>query len=251
MMIFTIAAREMRSLFLSPLAWAILAVTLFILAYLFLSQVEAYLLLQPRLAALQGAPGVSDIVVAPLFSDAAVVLLLITPLVTMRTLSEERRSRTLSLLLSAPVSMTEIILGKYLGVLAFFLILIGMLTLMPLSLLAGTNLDLGKLAAGLLGLTLVVAAFAAIGLFMSSLTEQPTVAAVTTFGLLLLLWILDWAGNSGLDSSNLMAYLSMLRHYEPLLKGLFNSTDVAYYLLVTTLFLGFSIRRLDATRLPH
>ena len=251
MMIFTIAAREMRSLFLSPLAWAILAVTLFILAYLFLSQIEAYLLLQPRLAALQGAPGVSDIVVAPLFADAAVVLLLITPLVTMRTLSEERRSRTLSLLLSAPVSMTEIILGKYLGVLAFFLILIGMLTLMPLSLLAGTNLDLGKLAAGLLGLTLVVAAFAAIGLFMSSLTEQPTVAAVTSFGLLLLLWILDWAGNSGLDSSNLMAYLSMLRHYEPLLKGIFNSTDVAYYLLVTTLFLGFSIRRLDATRLPH
>ena len=251
MMIFSIAAREIRSLFLSPLAWAILAVTLFILAYLFLSQIEAYILLQPRLAALQGAPGVSDIVVAPLFADAAVVLLLITPLVTMRTLSEERRSRTLSLLLSAPVSMTEIILGKYLGVLAFFLILIGMLTLMPLSLLAGTDLDLGKLAAGLLGLTLVVAAFAAIGLFMSSLTEQPTVAAVTTFGLLLLLWILDWAGNIGLDSTNLMAYLSMLRHYEPLLKGLFNSTDVAYYLLVIILFLGFSIRRLDATRLPH
>ena len=251
MMIFTIAAREIRSLFLSPLAWAILAVTLFILAYLFLSQIEAYLLLQPRLAALQAAPGVSDIVVAPLFGDAAVVLLLITPLVTMRTLSEERRSRTLSLLLSAPVSMTEIILGKYLGVLAFFLILIGMLAIMPLSLLAGTDLDLGKLAAGLLGLTLVVAAFAAIGLFMSALTEQPTVAAVTTFGLLLLLWILDWAGNSGLDTSNLLAYLSMLRHYEPLLKGLFNSTDVAYYLLVITLFLGLSIRRLDADRLSH
>jgi ABC-2 type transport system permease protein len=86
---------------------------------------------------------------------------------------------------------------------------------------------------------------------MSSLTEQPTVAAVTTFGLLLLLWILDWAGNSGLDTSNLLGYLSMLRHYEPLLKGLFSSIDVVYYLLVTTLFLGFSIRRLDATRLPH
>jgi len=251
MMVFTIAARELRSLFLSPLAWAILAVTLFILAYLFLSQIEAYMLLQPRLAALQGAPGVSDVVVAPLFADAAVVLLLVTPLVTMRTLSEEQRSRTLSLLLSAPVSMTEIILGKYLGVMAFFLILLGLLALMPLSLLAGTDLDLGKLAAGLLGLMLVVGAFAAVGVFMSALTEQPTVAAVTTFGLLLLLWILDWAGNSGLEGSGLLAYLSMLRHYEPLLKGLFNSTDTAYYLLLTTLFLGFSIHRLDATRLPH
>lgn len=248
-MIFTIAARELRSLFLSPLAWSILAVTLFILAYLFLSQIEAYINLQPRLAALDGAPGVADIVVAPLFADAAVVLLLITPLVTMRVLSEERRSRTLSLLLSAPVSMTEIVVGKYLGVLSFFIILLGLLALMPLSLLAGTELDLGKLAAGMLGLILVVASFAAIGVYMSSLTEQPTVAAVTTFGLLLLLWIIDWAGNGQMDGANALAYLSMLRHYEPLLKGLVNSTDVAYYLLLIVLFIGFSIRRLDATRL--
>jgi len=248
-MIFTIAARELRSLFLSPLAWSILAVTLFILAYLFLSQIEAYINLQPRLAALDGAPGVADIVVAPLFADAAVVLLLITPLVTMRVLSEERRSRTISLLFSAPVSMTEIVIGKYLGVLSFFLILLALLALMPLSLLAGTELDMGKLAAGMLGLVLVVAAFTAIGVYMSALTEQPTVAAVTTFGLLLLLWIIDWAGNSQMDESNALAYLSMLRHYEPLLKGLFSSADVAYYLLIIVLFIGFSIRRLDATRL--
>jgi ABC-2 type transport system permease protein len=250
-MIFTIAGRELRSLFLSPLAWSILAVTLFILAYLFLTQIETYLSLQPRLAAIEGAPGVADIVIAPLFADAAMVLLLITPLITMRTISEERRNRTLSLLFSAPVSMTEIVLGKYLGVLSFFLILLGLLTLMPLSLLVGTDLDVGKLAAGLLGLTLVVAAFAAIGLYMSSLTEQPTVAAVTTFGLLLLLWIVDWAGNTDTSDSNTLAQLSMLRHYEPLLKGLFNSADVAYYLLVIALFIGFTIRRMDATRLQH
>lgn len=249
-MIFTIAGRELRSLFLSPLAWSILAVTLFILAYLFLTQIETYISLQPRLAAIEGAPGVADIVIAPLFANAATVLLLITPLITMRTISEERRNRTLSLLFSAPVSMTEIVLGKYLGVLSFFLILLGLLSLMPLSLLVGTDVDMGKLAAGMLGLTLVVAAFAAIGLYMSSLTEQPTVAAVTTFGLLLLLWIIDWAGNTNGDS-NTLAQLSMLRHYEPLLKGLFNSADVAYYLLVVALFIGFTIRRMDATRLQH
>lgn len=250
-MIFTIAARELRSLFLSPLAWTILAVVQFILAYLFLAQIDAYLALQPRLAAIEGAPGVSDIVVAPLLADAGIVLLLITPLMTMRVLSEERRNRTLTLLFSAPVSMTEIIIGKYLGILAFFLILLGLLALMPLSLLLGTNLDLGKLAAGLLGLSLLLAAFSAIGLFMSSLTEQPTVAAISTFGLLLLLWIIDWAGNSGNETSGLFAYLSMLRHYETLLNGLFNSTDVAYYLLLTVMFLGLSIRRMDADRLQH
>jgi ABC-2 type transport system permease protein len=250
-MIFTIAARELRSLFLSPLAWAVLAVVQFILAYLFLSQVDTYLIWQPRLAAIEGAPGVSDIIIAPLLADAAIVLLLVTPLMTMRVLSEERRNRTLSLLFSAPVSMTEIIIGKYLGILAFFLILLGLLTLMPLALLVGTDLDLGKLAAGLLGLTLLLAAFSAIGLFMSALTEQPTIAAISTFGLLLLLWIIDWAGNSEGQTSSLFAYLSMLRHYQTLLKGLFHSTDVFYYLLIIVLFIGLSIRRLDADRLSH
>ena len=250
-MIFTIAGRELRSLFLSPLAWSILAVTLFILAYLFLTQIDIYLDLQPRLAALAGAPGVADIVVAPLLADAAVILLLITPLITMRVLSEERRNRTLSLLFSAPVSMTEIVIGKYLGILAFFLILLGLLALMPLSLLVGTELDTGKLAAGMLGLTLVIAAFSAIGLYMSSLTEQPTVAAVTTFGLLLLLWIVDLAGDSDIRGGSTLAQLSMQRHLEPLLRGLFNSADVAYYLLVILFFIGFTIRRMDAIRLQH
>jgi ABC-2 type transport system permease protein len=250
-MIYTIAARELRSLFLSPLAWAILAVVQFILAYIFLSQVDNYLVWQPRLAAVEGAPGVADLIIAPVFGDAAIVLLLVAPLLTMRVLSEERRNRTLSLLYSAPVSMTEIVIGKYLGVLSFFLILLCVVALMPLSLLAGTELDLGKLGAGLLGVMLLLAAFTATGLFMSALTDQPTIAAIGTFGLLLLLWIIDWAGNSEGRASGLFAYLSMLRHYETLLKGLFNSTDVAYYLLVIILFLGLSIRRLDADRLSH
>jgi len=246
-----IALRELRSLFLSPLAWAVLAVVQFIIAFMFLTYVDNYMVWQPRLAAVEGAPGVADLIIAPTFEVSAIVLLLVAPLITMRVLSEERRNRTLSLLFSAPVSMTEIVAGKYLGVLAFFLILLCLLALMPLSLLAGTQLDLGKLAAGLLGLTLLLAAFAAIGLFMSALTDQPTIAAISTFGLLLLLWIINMAGNGDHQGSSLFAYLSMLRHYETLLKGLFNSTDVTYYLLVIVLFLGLSIRRLDADRLSH
>jgi ABC-2 type transport system permease protein len=251
MMIFTIAARELRSLFLSPLAWSVLAVVQFILAYLFLAQVDNFMTLQPQLVGLEGAPGVTDLIVAPLLGDAAIVLLLVTPLITMRILSEERRNGTLSLLFSAPVSMTEIVLGKYLGLLGFFLILLALLLAMPLSLLAGTPLDLGKLAAGALGLGLLLAAFCAAGLYLSSLTEQPTVAAISTFGLLLLLWIIDWAGTGGAEVSGLLHYLSLLRHYEPLLRGLVHSTDILYYLLFVITFLGLSIRRLDADRLSH
>jgi gliding motility-associated transport system permease protein len=251
-MIFTIAARELRSLFLSPLAWAVLTVVQFILAFIFLSQVDNYLVWQPKLAAMEGVGGVTDLIIAPVFADAAIVLLLVAPLLTMRMLSEERRNRTLSLLFSAPVSMTEIVIGKYIGVLSFFLVLLVLLAVMPLSLLAGTDLDLGKLAAGLLGLILLLAAFVATGLFMSALTEQPTIAAIGTFGLLLLLWIIDWAGNSDKHAGGgLFAYLSLQRHSELLRSGLVNSTDVAYYLLIIILFLGLSIRRLDADRLSH
>ena len=250
-MILHIAARELKGLFLSPLAWSILAVVQFILAYLFLAQIDTYMQYAPQLAGMQDAPGVTDVVVAPLFGNAAVVLLLVAPLITMRVLSEEKRNRTLTLLMSAPVSMSEIVLGKYLGVLGFFAALLGLLALMALSLFAGTTLDTGKLLSGLLGLSLLVGAFAAAGLYMSSLTEQPTIAAVSSFGLLLLLWIINWAGSSGEQVSGVLSYLSLVQHYDSLLKGLFNSADVAYYLLFILTFLVLSIQRLDANRLPH
>jgi ABC-2 type transport system permease protein len=253
-MIFTIAARELRSLFLSPLAWAILAVIQFIMGYMFLIQIEFFTQLQPRLAALEGAPGITDVVVAPLFGNAAIVLLLVVPMLTMRLISDERRQQTLSLLFSAPISMTEIVLGKYLGILGFLAATLVLLALMPLSLLAGASLDLGMLLAGLLGLGLLLAAFAAVGLFMSSLTAQPVVAAISTFGVLLLLWIIDWAGNASggqQQIGSLLGYLSLLRHYEALLKGVFNSSDLVYYLLFIGSFLVLTIRRLDAYRLQH
>ncbi len=248
-MIVTIALRELKSLFLSPLAWAILAVLQLIMAYLFLSQLETFLGLQSRLAGVEGAPGVTDIVVAPLLQTIGFVMLLITPVLTMRVFSDEKRNRTLTLLLSAPVSITDIVLGKFFGVLVFLLLLLLMLAAMPLSLYAGTTLDGGKLLAGLLGLVLLFSAFAAIGLYMSSLTEQPVIAAVTSFGLLLLLWIIDWSGGTGAEASGLFRYLSLQAHLESFLKGIFSTADLVYYLLLIGLFLVLSIRRLDQQRL--
>lgn len=250
-MIATIALRELRSLFLSPLAWSILGVVMLILGYLFLSQLEEYAQVQSQLALMEGAPGVTELVVAPTFASAAVILLLVVPLVTMRLVAEERRSRTVALLFSAPVSMTAIVLGKYLGVLGFLGVLLALIALMPLALLPAVPLDPGLLAAGLLGLALMLAAFAAAGLFMSTLTAQPTIAAVLSFGLLLLLWIIDWTGSGGEGGGRLLAYLSLQRHYQSLLRGLFDSSDLVYYLLFILTFLVLSIRRLDAERLQN
>ncbi len=247
---FSIATRELRSLFLSPLAWVILAVIQAILAYVFLIQVEVFLQWQPRLVGFPGAPGLTAIVAAPVFHTAAIVFMLVTPFLTMRLLSEERRSGTLALLLSAPVSVSSIVLGKFLGVMAFLGCALGLVALLPLCLLFGGSLDFELLAAGFLGLVLLVSAFSAAGLFMSSLTAQPTIAAVSTFGLLLLLWLLDWGSGTGSQGAGvLFSYLSLLTHFESLLQGIFDTRDVLYYLIFTALFLLLGIWRLDSERL--
>ncbi len=257
-MIILIAVREFKNLFLSPLAWAILIVTQIILCYQFLSQLEAYMQFQAQLSVLESSPGITDLVIAPLLSNTAIVLLIIIPLLTMRLISEEQKNQTLSLLLSAPISMTDIILGKYLAILGFLLILVIMIAFMPLSLRLGTAIDLGQLASAFVGLYLVLASFTAVGLYMSTRTRHPAIAAISSFGVLLLLWMMNFAGHSAYaeqtihsNGTDLFRWFSLLNHFEPLLNGLFSSADIAYYCLFIILFLVFSIRRLEYLRLQH
>ena len=248
-MIHVIASREFKNQFLSPLAWVILAVLQFIFAYLFLTQVEAFNSYQGRLVGIDNAPGLTDVVIMPLFSNAAVILLLVTPLLTMRLICEERRNKTLTLLLSAPLSAYQIILGKYLSVLGLLMMIIGLLTLMPLSLLVGGTLDFGKLFTNLLGLILLVAAFSSVGLYMSTIASHPTIAAISSFGLLLLLWMLDISRNIRQHDSELFDYLSLLNHFQSMQTGLLSTEDVSYFLLFIATFIILSIRRLENDRL--
>jgi ABC-2 type transport system permease protein len=243
-----IAARELRSLFLSPLAWVLLAVMQLIVAWLFLVQLEQFLQLQPRLAGLDGAPGVTDLVVVPLLDSATLIAMLLLPMLTMRLLSEEYRSNTFTLLLSSPLSLTQIILGKYLALLGILASMLLLTAMMPLSLLLGTDLDMGKLAAGLLGMGLNLATYGAIGMFLSSLTARPAVAATATYGLLLFLWILNLAANTGEGGSALFAWLSPATHFHQLLSGLVQSSDLLYFLLLIAASLLLSIHRLDSRR---
>ena len=245
-MIISIALRELRSMFLSPLAWTVLAVIQLVLAWSFFTQIDFFFNIQSQLATLPNAPGVTDLVVMPTFEVASIILLMVTPLLTMRLISEEKRNGSIALLLSSPISMTEIVLGKFTGIVLFMLIFITMISLMPLSLLMGTELDLGKLAAGVFALVLLLSAFSAAGLYLSSLTSNPVVAAISTFGLLLLLWIIN--SNTG-DASNTLDQLSLLGHFAPMLRGLIDTADIAYFILFIATFLLLTIRQLDSQRL--
>lgn len=240
---FTIAWRELRNLFLSPLAWCVLFAVQLIHGWLFAVSVEGFR------GDPNGVSGVTDQVGAGLFSIASVIMLMVVPLLSMRLFSEERRNGSLTLLLSAPLRMSEIVLGKYLGLMAFLALMVVLLAAMPLSLAAGTTLDYGKLAAGALGLLLLLGSFAAAGLFMSTLTRQPVVAAMASFGLLMFLWFINWLGRGSPRFSGVLHYLSLTDHYTSLLRGSFDSTDVVFYLLFIATFLVLAMRRLDSARL--
>ncbi len=240
-----IARHELRRIFVSPLAWTVLAVAQLILGLVFVLSLVDYTA-NPDM--MDQYTGVSDYVGAGLFGFATIVLLLVMPLMTMRLFAEERKSGSIDLLFSAPVSLTDIVLGKFLGLVGFMLAVLALLALMPLSLLPATSLDLGRIAAGLLGLLLMMLAFGAAGLFVSSLTREATIAAVGGFGLLLLIWLIQILGYQENRFAELFSYLSLISHYENLRRGVFDSSDVAYYLLFTALFLWATVQRLDLER---
>ncbi len=245
-MIIAIARKELRSLFGAPLAWVVLAVLQVIFGYVFLIGLDRFQDLQAQLAQYPNPPGATEIIVTPVFGLAAIVLLMVVPLLSMRLIAEERRNQTLTFLMSAPVSITQIVLGKFAGLFVFLLFATALVAIMGLSLYAGGTIDVGLLLANVIGLALLNAAFASVGLYLSSLTAQPVVAAISAFAVLLILWIIN-LGTS--DPGSPMHLVSLLKHYESFAKGTLHTGDIAYFVLLTGLFLALTVRRLDRDRL--
>lgn len=244
-MIRLLAMRELRSLFAMPSTWFILAALQFIFAWFFLARLEAFLGIQPQLAQLANPPGVTNTVAAPMFNTVALLLMMLVPLFTMRLIAEERRNQTLALLLSAPLSDLHIVLGKFLGLLIFLVVLMTGVVLMLYSLALGTALDHGLLLSNILGLLLLTTSYIALGLYVSALTAQPVIAAIGALAVLLGLWLAD-IGAAAEDSP--WHSISPLHHFQNFNDGLLDSSDAAFFVLFTTVFLLLAIRRLHNNR---
>ena len=197
-MTFTIAAKELKALFASPLAWVVLTLVQATLGLLFLRWLDEFLQREPQLVGMPNVPGLTESVAVPFFYTAFVVFLFAVPLLAMRLVAEERRNQTMVLLMSAPVTMTEIVVGKFAGIVAFLLAIVALITLMPLSLSFGARLDYGLLAALVVGLTLMVASFAAVSVYISCLTAHPIVAAFGAFIALLAMALFGEVAEDGL-----------------------------------------------------
>ncbi len=247
--IYLIGLTEFKRLFNSPLAWSILAILQFILAMLFLLLLDGFIVgVQIETVGEEISFGVTDVVVSRLYLWAGVIMLMVMPVLTMRSFAEERMNKTLPLLISSPTGFIQIVLGKYLALVLLVMVVVIMVSLMPLSLFFGTELDSGRVATSALGLFLLLSSFAAAGLYISSLTAQPIIAAVVSFGFLLLLVIFYISGTSSTNASELFIYLSHINHFFSFTDGILNSADIAYYLIFIVLFLVLTIQRLDTTR---
>jgi ABC-2 type transport system permease protein len=245
-MIFTIARKEFRSLFSAPSTWLILGALQFIFAWFFLARLDAYLQIQTQLAQVANAPGATLSVAAPLFGTLALVLMMLVPLFTMRLLAEERRNQTLVLLLAAPISSSEIVIGKYLSLIFFITIIIISCTAMVSLLGFGTHLDIGLLLTNSLGLWLLTASYSALGLYLSALTKQPIVAAMSALALSFGLWLIDVGAS---ESGSILHVLSPSAHALNLNAGLVISTDLVYFVVFIATFLLLTIRRVNNNRL--
>lgn len=246
-MIINVARKELKSVFASPMGWVILALLMFAFGTYYLNGINDYFSVMSGAMRPAERTGVTQFVGQTVYGLASFIMLFAVPLLSMRLVSEERRNQTMPFLISAPISLTEIVVGKFLGLVGFLTILIIYIALMLSTLNIWADIDFGYIIANSIGLWLLVASFSAMGLYFSSLTQQPVVAGILTFVALFALMILDrfFAG----DPSNTMASLSLMRHFQSFSGGLIDSADIAYFVLFIVTFLTLTVRRLDADRL--
>ena len=244
-MIRLLAMRELRSLFAMPSTWFMLAALQFIFAWFFLARLDAFLEIQPQLAQLANPPGVTVTVAAPVFNTVALLLMMLVPMFTMRMIAEERRSQTLALLLSAPLSGSHIVLGKFIGLLIFLSVLMAPVPLMLYTLSLGTNLDHGLLLGNMLGLLLLASSYIALGLYVSALTAQPVIAAIGALAVSVGLWLAD-IGAAAEDSP--WHLISPFNHFQNFNAGLLDSGDIAFFVLFGLFFLLMAMRRIHNNR---
>jgi ABC-2 type transport system permease protein len=228
--------KELRSYFTSPVAYVVIA------AFLLMAGVFFAIILVAQ-------PGTAEASLAVVFSNLPVILLLVAPALTMRLLAEEQRTGTFELLLTAPIRDWEVVLGKYLASLVMFLIPVIITLTYALVMAHYGSPDRGPIITGYIGLILFGAAFLAIGLFASSLTQNQVVAALVAVAILIGLWLIGvFATSARPPVSDFLTYLSLIGHYSEFNNGVIDTKDVAYYLLIITTALFLTVRSLESRR---
>ena len=247
----TIARRELGSYFVSPVAYILLGMFALIFGYFFFSAVAIFVDYSGRSQMGMGAPpmNVNQFVIQPMLGNFSIILLFFSPMVTMRLFAEETRSGTIELLLTSPVHDFEIIFGKWLAAMLLYACMLAVSMASFSILFVVSQPDWQALASGYLGLLLMGGMFLALGAFISSLTKNQIVAGSVTFGLFLLLWVLDWVSSYSTSTiGQVCQYLAVAPHFEQFSRGVIELKDTVYYISAIVLGLFLTKRSLESLR---
>jgi ABC-2 type transport system permease protein len=240
--ILALAQKELKSYFASPIAYIVIGLFALLYGYFYAVMLQYFVRASMQMTQFGQGPqsmNLNEQMIRPLLQNVTVLILFVMPMITMRTYAEEKRSGTVELLLTSPLTDFQIIMGKFLGALALYATMLAVTLVHVAVLFVYGNPEWKPLATAYLGLLLLGGCFLSVGLFISSLTKNQIVAATMTFGVFLLLWVISWVGSvsSGGWFSDVASYLSIIDHFDDFSKGVIDTTHLVYYLS----FIGFGL----------
>ena len=250
--ILAIAHKELKGYFSSPIAYVVVGFSAILFGQFFVALLYFFDRMSMQAGGGFGGPqsvNVNESLVAPLFQNVSVILLFVLPLVTMRTYAEEKRSGTIELLLTSPLTDVQIVLGKFLGALGLYSAMLGVSLIHIGFLFMFGSPEWRPIVTGYLGMILMGGCFLSVGLFISSLTRNQIIAGVVTFAVLLMFWVINWTASfAGPTTQAILNHLSIIEHLNDFTRGILDSKHLVYYLSFIAFGLFLTVRSVDSER---
>jgi len=247
--VMTIAGKELRSYFGSPVAWVLMGLFAILFGYFYNVYLNFFVSPMQQQFGPPPTKNVNNEMIRPLLQNASVLILFLLPMITMRTYSEEKRSGTIELLLTSPVTDVQIILGKFVGAIGLYAGLLAVTFLYVILLFGFGSPEWKPILSGYLGLFLLGASFVSIGLFISSTTKNQMVAGAASFVVLLMFWIINWfADSSGPTTAAILNYLSVTQHFDDFGKGVIDTKHLVFYASFIAFGLFLTLKSVDSER---
>lgn len=248
--ILAIAQKELRSYFASPIAYIVIGFFVLLYGYFFAVMLQYFVRSSMQAGEMGGgAQNINEMMIRPLMQNITVVLLFVMPSITMRTYAEEKRSGTIELLLTSPLSDFQIIMGKFLGAMGLYAAMLAVTFIHMAVLFWYGDPEWKPVATSYLGLLLLGGSFVSLGLLISSLTRNQIVAGVVTFAVLLFFWIISWIGSfSSPMVADIAGYLSIIDHGEDFWRGVIDTSHLIYYVSFIAFGLFLTAKSVDSER---
>ena len=249
--ILAIAQKELKSYFASPIAYIVIGMFAVMFGFFFYSLLVFFDRQSMQMAGMGGpqAVNINDQLIRPVFLNTTVINLFLLPMITMRTYSEEKRSGTIELLLTSPLTDFQIIMGKFLGAMGLYAAMLAVTLVHIGTLFAFGNPEVLPIVTAYLGLLLMGGCFISLGLLISSLTKNQIVAGVGTFAAGMMLWVINWLGdNASPNTAAVLSYLSITEHFDDFAKGVLDTKHFAYYLSFIAFSLFLTSKSVDTER---